>query len=58
MNVSVIRNAEYVKHTSGNKNKVTNKGRNFRSDLVENLSEEAQDAIQEQKTETGVGTEY
>ena len=48
MNVSVIKNVEYVKHTSGNKSKVTNKGRNFRSDLVENLSEEAQDAIQEQ----------
>ena len=35
MNVNAIRGAEYVKHTSNNKEKVTNKGRNFRSDLVE-----------------------
>ena len=58
MNVNAIRGAEYVKHTSNNKEKVTNKGRNFRSDLVENFSEEMSAAVQEQKTETGVGTEY
>ncbi len=58
MNVNVIRGAEYVKHANSSKGKTANKERSFRSDLVENLSEEARDAEREQKAETIAGTEY